>query len=71
MLMTKNDKNKFEISNYDNVTKIVDYHMSLKKSINFFANMRKMYLSIYEIFLIAMSLNNNIVIEQILFERIN
>ena len=71
MLITKNDKNEFEISNYDNITKIVDYHMSLKNLINFFANIRKMYLSIHEIFFIAMSLNNDIVIEQILFERMN
>ena len=48
MLMTKNDKNEFEISNCDNVTKIVDCYLSLKKLINFFANMRKMYLLIHE-----------------------
>ena len=71
MLITKNDKNEFEISNCDNVTKIVDCHMSLKKAINFFANMRKMYSSIHENFFVAMSLNNDIVIEQILFERMN
>ena len=71
ILITKNDKNEFEISNCDNITKIVDCHISLKKLINFFANMRKIYLSIYEKFFVAMSLNNNIVIEQILFERIN
>ena len=50
MLITKNDKNEFEISNYDNVIKIVDCHMSLKKSINFFVNMREKYLSIHENF---------------------
>ena len=51
MLITKNDKHEFEISNCDNVTKIVNCYMSLKKSINFFTNMRKIYLSIYENFI--------------------
>ena len=71
MLIIINDKNELKISNCDNVTKIVNCHMSLKKSINFFANMRNMYLLIYETFFVAMSLNDNIVIEQILFERMN
>ena len=71
MLMTKNDKNEFEISNRDNVTKIVVCYMSLKKLINFFANMRKIYSSIHEKKFVAMLLNNDNVIEQILFEYMN
>ena len=52
ILITKNNKNELKFSNCDNVTKIVDCHMSLKKSIIFFANMRKMYLLIHEKFLL-------------------
>ena len=71
MLITKNDKNEFEISNCNNVTKIVHCYMSLKKTINVFTDIRKICLSINENFFVVMSLNDNNVIKQILFERMN
>ena len=71
MLMIVNDKNEFEISNCDNITKIAHCHMSLKKTIKVFANLRKIYLSIKKNFFVAMSLNDDIVIEQILLERMS